>query len=74
MTQMHPILTVDEAERQFISDKISTNCSSFAELDMKPYSLEETMMRFVKLYIPAALQKVPLEQVMKKVCFYSLKS
>ena len=63
---MNPILTPDEAERMFISDTLTTGVLSFDDFGMKPYSVEETLLRFIKLYLPDTQQNVPLEEIVKK--------
>ena len=69
VTQVNPILTPDEAERLFISDKWSKDAMTFADFGMNPYTVEETLLKFIKLYLPDTLQLIPLEEIVKRVFF-----
>jgi len=64
---MNPILTPDEAERLFISDILTPSAMTFDDFGMKPYSVEETLLKFIKLYLPDEYQSMPLESIVKKV-------
>ncbi len=64
---MNPVLCADEAERFFISDSFNKDTLKLEDVDIDPETLEGTLMRFVKLYIPPEYQRMPLEQYLKKV-------
>lgn len=67
VTQMNPILTADEAERLYISDILTKDAMTFESFGMTPYSVEETLLKFIKLYLPDEYQSMPLESIVKKV-------
>ncbi len=67
MTNVNPVLTEDEVERLFISDAPTEGTLRLEDCGIDPVTLEGTLMRFVKLYIPPEFQRMPLEQYLKKV-------
>ena len=67
MTHANPPVTEDEVERFYISDAPTEGALRLEDCGINPVTLEGTLMRFVKLYIPPEYQRMPLEQYLKKV-------
>jgi hypothetical protein len=68
-TKIEPILTADEAERLFISDKLENGAMGFSDFGMTPYTVEEILLKFIKLYLPDNLHNTPFEDIVGK--FYT---
>ena len=68
-----PFLTADEIERLCIDDVLHDDTIKFADLNIAPYKIEETISRFVRLHQPQTQQFAALESEIRKYTTEDLK-
>ncbi|KAJ3146396.1 hypothetical protein HDU89_006262 [Geranomyces variabilis] len=61
-----PIISPDEVERLYIDDKPTPGALTFADFNVKPFSLEEQIIRFAALYRSQEYQRAPYEAIVRK--------
>ena len=66
LIQANPILTTDEVDRLGISDAPTATAMTFKDFGVQPVSIESTVTRFMKLFIPQEFQHLPFEKYLKK--------
>ena len=56
----------DITQTQFwISDKVSDNAMKFQDFGITPHTVEETVFRFIRMFRPVDLQRVPFDRNIK---------
>lgn len=68
-----PAVTADEMERLCIDDVVHSDTLKFADLNISPYKVEETISRFVRLHQPETQQAGGTESEIRKYTTEDLK-
>ncbi|KAJ3158380.1 hypothetical protein HDU86_002846 [Geranomyces michiganensis] len=61
-----PIISPDEVERLYIDDKPTPGALTFADFNVKPFALEEQIIRFAALYRSQEYQRAPYDVIVRK--------
>ncbi|KAJ1543069.1 39kDa subunit of ndufa9, NADH:ubiquinone oxidoreductase [Nowakowskiella sp. JEL0078] len=63
--QAFPLISSDEVERLAISDKITPDTLNFEDFNIKPVSVEDSIIRFARLFRPAEFARASFDLTKK---------
>ncbi|KAI9013222.1 hypothetical protein BC832DRAFT_590177 [Gaertneriomyces semiglobifer] len=66
VTAVPVIPTADEVERLYIDDTPTPGALTFEDFNVKPYTVEEQIIRFAGLYRSDTYQRAPYESIVRK--------
>ncbi|KAJ3016353.1 hypothetical protein HKX48_004072 [Thoreauomyces humboldtii] len=61
-----PIISPDEVERLYVDDKPTPGALTFDDFNVKPFTVEEQIIRFAGLYRPHEYQRAPYDATVRK--------
>ncbi|KAI8913802.1 hypothetical protein DFJ77DRAFT_464730 [Powellomyces hirtus] len=61
-----PIISPDEIERLYVDDTPTPGALKFDDFNVKPFTVEEQIIRFAGLYRPHEYQRAPYDAVVRK--------
>ncbi|KAI8818134.1 uncharacterized protein EV422DRAFT_538840 [Fimicolochytrium jonesii] len=61
-----PVISPDEVERLFVDDTPTPGALTFDDFNVKPFTVEDQIIRFAGLYRSAEFQRAPYETILRK--------
>ncbi|KAJ3057303.1 39kDa subunit of ndufa9, NADH:ubiquinone oxidoreductase [Rhizophlyctis rosea] len=61
-----PVMTAQDVERLYVDDKFTPGTLRFEDFNVKPHTIEETVIRFAQLHRSAYQQRNPYDPILSK--------